>query len=473
VQSFWIDEGFSTVYARAILEYGYPQLPNGVVSWRGFPAHYLMAAGIAIFNDLQLGARVFAALAGTLLIPAVYILGKRVTGSHLAALVAAALLAFLAYEIAWSRQARMYACLDLFVALALIYFYGFMERHRPHQLVLAALFTFLAIATHRAGYLALLVICLAGLLALPRPTLIAQWVARHRAAAVWISLAWVALLVSLLLWRTHSSLAAVLHGLSEHNAGGYFATYASFLWGQLGWVLGWAVVGAAYSIARQPRKCLPLLLAAALYLFIISEHTALFHFRYLLPALWLILLFAGIGVAGSLAMLEHFNKRAATGGRPLVAALFCASLVSGQFIATPHQRYWLGWTAPQPEWRVAYSWLGRHHAEQNTGTSLVTVSVFPMFHDFYLDGDARKYFLPFRYSRRVGHEQKVSNYSTAEPVDSLETLRSSGGYVVLDNYGLEMLANRDIRAYLNERDPLHVVESRGGYSYRILIWKIR
>jgi hypothetical protein len=44
-QSLWIDEGFSVVHARAMLEHGgRPQLPGGATDWSAWPFHAVMAA---------------------------------------------------------------------------------------------------------------------------------------------------------------------------------------------------------------------------------------------------------------------------------------------------------------------------------------------------------------------------------------------------------------------------------------------
>jgi len=128
-QSLWLDEGVSVLHATAILKHGYPLLANGAISWESFPVHYIMAIGLHLRPDIHVGARCMAALAGTLLVPLFFAFSFQVSRSVSHALIGALLLTFMTYEVAWSRQARLYAFFQCFSLASLICMYNYL-RHR-------------------------------------------------------------------------------------------------------------------------------------------------------------------------------------------------------------------------------------------------------------------------------------------------------------------------------------------------------
>lgn len=101
--------------------------------------------GIHLFGVNEVGLRLFSAVFGVLLVPASYLLARELIGRR-QALFVAWLVALSPYLVSFSQEARMYAPLGFFVALAL----WALTKHKPLHL---ALFTLLAIYTHYLGLL--------------------------------------------------------------------------------------------------------------------------------------------------------------------------------------------------------------------------------------------------------------------------------------------------------------------------------
>jgi hypothetical protein len=251
----------------------------------------------------------------------------------------------------------------------------------------------------------------------------------------------------------------------------YGAAYLLFFYGQFRSVLFWAIAGAIGALATKPRTTAPLLVGGAIYLLLISCRTPLFHFRYTLPVLFIIPLFAGFGVSLAASWCDRYAGRFVWPMRVVVALLFGLSVWHGRFQWRPALEYDLGPTALQSPWETAYGWLSDAMDNVQDPAQVATFSTFPMFHDFYLGASrGRKYFLPFSLHGTRGMYQTHSRYSEAVTVNSLAQLTILKGFVVLDAFGLRMLENRDIHQFLLQRRPVHV--EKGPRSNDVVIWRL-
>jgi len=96
---------------------------NGYSADGSFVAHpplgkWIIGVGMALFGTGPFGWRIATAVVGTLLVPLLYVVAKRLTGSMWLAAVAAALIAIDPLAVAMSRIALLDASLALFVLLA-------------------------------------------------------------------------------------------------------------------------------------------------------------------------------------------------------------------------------------------------------------------------------------------------------------------------------------------------------------------
>lgn len=466
---FWIDEGFSAVHARGILEHGYPLLPSGIVSWSNFPAHYLIAAGLGLLGEQHVGARIFPALAGALLVPAVFLLGRALRLSHPAALVAAALTACSGWEIAWSRQARFYPILMLFGVLGVAFTARFLANRRTRDGFAGLALLFAAVATGRAGYLFVLAALLVAVAEFGQRAEWAAWRRSNPRALFALLILGLAGVPVLFLPATNSNVVEALSGLTPGGGARYALPYARFLLEQFGLLALWAALGAALARPRGP--FLALALAGGAYFAVLSTATVLFHYRYLLPLAPL----AHLSAAAGLETLWRHTPRPERLPRALVptllAGLFLLSLPWSRLEALPQPRHDLDVTAPQPAWREAYAWVRENHRRSGAaGAGPVTISTFPMFHDLYLGPQTgSKYFLPFSPSGRPVDLWRKARYSRARTLLPDTEPPELTGYVILDDFSVQSLEDQDFAARLRALGAV-LIPSPGGWN--TYVWRI-
>lgn len=121
-ESFWIDEVSEARTASLIATQGWRAIASrDNVS----PLSHVVLAGVQhVFGRSEVAARVPGALAGVVLVPVAYALGRRLFGTRVG-LIAAALVAVSPYAVWYARDARMYSYLALISALYLWCFIGF------------------------------------------------------------------------------------------------------------------------------------------------------------------------------------------------------------------------------------------------------------------------------------------------------------------------------------------------------------
>jgi 4-amino-4-deoxy-L-arabinose transferase-like glycosyltransferase len=118
--SLWLDEAVSVYLASfplaEILEQGMSlQEPNPPLY------HLALGAWMRVFGSGEAGVRLFSALIGTLYLPAVYLLGKRLFSARVA-LIATMLAAINPFLVWYSQEARMYALVATLSAWAMYCF---------------------------------------------------------------------------------------------------------------------------------------------------------------------------------------------------------------------------------------------------------------------------------------------------------------------------------------------------------------
>jgi len=114
--SFWTDENPVAIFTRAIFERGKPILANGYLTKDQQLQYWLSSISAKAFGLSEFGVRFPSVLFGTLTILATYLLGSRLFDRRVG-FFASLLTTFLKIEILWSRQARPYQALQLFLIL--------------------------------------------------------------------------------------------------------------------------------------------------------------------------------------------------------------------------------------------------------------------------------------------------------------------------------------------------------------------
>src|SRR3989344_6504405 len=150
-QSLWMDESFSINAALAILKHGYPLLDSGIIYGTGYLPHlYLTSFFISFLPDI-FGARLVSVLFGTLTLILSFYLGKEYFDKK-TALIFTFLMTFSVWEIAWSRQARMYMQLQFFYLLSLFFLSRFLDNKTSKNIFFLLLSTLFALLTHPFGF---------------------------------------------------------------------------------------------------------------------------------------------------------------------------------------------------------------------------------------------------------------------------------------------------------------------------------
>jgi len=460
-QSFWMDEAFSVAVATSIQEHGYPLLDSGQEVWRSFPVDYIMSVGLYLFDDPQVGGRVFTALAGTLLILMFYLFNLQIFKSRRQALIATALMTFMTYEIAWSRQARMYMFLQLFMVTSLYFYYRFLEHKKRLPLVMAFIFAALSIYTHQAGYVVAVAILLTTLIDVREFSPWISWIKRNKGFSVGFLIVFGIFAYSLFTINSGSSLAEAVENARQQFNFDYSLNYLKFLFIQLGIFLPVGVIGFfASAWKRKQQYILAIAISVVIYFLLISFRNSLFHFRYILPIVPFIIVF----VAYALDQLFELLKKYHITSSVFAGVIIIAIMASWGFNFLPKDEYVLGRTAPQPDWKTGYEWITNDAGDEE----IVTISTYPVFHDIYLGKDkGEKYYLAFEGFGYPGKVLEKSRYARSELISTLEELNQKKGYLILDDFGFRMLWDKEIRDYLNILKPV-IFEGQ----YKLMVWKL-
>ena len=150
-QSYWIDEGYTLNAVVSILAKGYPILDSNQIYNAAYLNTYLISGAVSLGGFNPIAARSVAVVFGVGIIFLVYLIGRKFFNRWVG-LGAAFLTAFSYWEIAWSRQARMYIQLQFFFLLSLYLFNSLLEKFSYKKLIWLILATAATILSHYFGY---------------------------------------------------------------------------------------------------------------------------------------------------------------------------------------------------------------------------------------------------------------------------------------------------------------------------------
>ena len=151
-QGYWYDEGVTVSLLHDSFGHMLGSLPHS----EGTPPVYYVIGWVwaRIFGFAEAGVRSLSAVAGVLVIPAMYAIGTKLV-SRRAGLIAAALAAFNPFLIWYSQEARSYSLLVLFATLSLLAWVHLLSPQPSGRWIVAwGLAAALTLATHYYGVLA-------------------------------------------------------------------------------------------------------------------------------------------------------------------------------------------------------------------------------------------------------------------------------------------------------------------------------
>lgn len=145
LQSFWLDEAITA----GLVQRPFHGLLQGIADSESTPPlFYVLAWGWGkVFGTGELGLRSLSAVAGTLTVPVIYATGRRLFSARVA-VIAAVIVAVHPMLIWYSQEARAYALLALFSAIALLFFVRAVAAPTRPNLAGWAASSCLALATH-------------------------------------------------------------------------------------------------------------------------------------------------------------------------------------------------------------------------------------------------------------------------------------------------------------------------------------
>ncbi len=144
-QSFWLDEAYTHQIVAGSLGHAISTVPKTESTP---PVYYVLVwLWSRVFGTSEAGLRSFSALCGTLAIPVLYALGRRIASGRVG-LIAALLAAVNPLLFWYGQEARAYALLVLLSALTLLLLLRALETPSPRRLGAWSLTAALALATH-------------------------------------------------------------------------------------------------------------------------------------------------------------------------------------------------------------------------------------------------------------------------------------------------------------------------------------
>ncbi|WP_226006159.1 glycosyltransferase family 39 protein [Natrinema salinisoli] len=453
VQSFWFDEAISANAAIAILETGQPTFPSGYTYWRALPHTLMVAASMALLGSGEAAARLPSVVAGVITIAATYWLGKK-TGGARVGLLAATLLTFATWELAWSRQARMYQLFQLLYTLSIVLLLdvGRTWFDDVRTGVTLAGVSAGAMLTHRIGYVLppITVVYLA-----IRGSLDRQFT--RRTAGGFLMGTLVLLVVVELVFGAFVSSTATIATID----GNYALAYAEWLAANLQGIFYLGLLGTALTFYRGwYRAGTVLVLAVGPPLWVLSFHTELYATRYLYfgVPIWFVwaavtveyvatLVLEGIAVVDrrvrpSSGCGHRITSGQSRGEVTLVVALGLLTVLAsgGGVTVMPQATYDLGPNAPQPEFAEAYGYVNEHHTPSDVIAAGWTAPGlyysggvdYWLAHDLLGNGN--------RWT--VNGEER---YAGAEPVTSADDLQTvmenhERGWIIIDEIAFARLS---------------------------------
>ncbi|WP_135388998.1 glycosyltransferase family 39 protein [Methanolobus halotolerans] len=454
-ESFWFDETISSIAAIALSENGSPVFSSGLYYGRAILNTFLIALSFGVFGVSEFAGRFPSVIFGILTVILAYHIGS-VWGNKRIGVIAAFLVAFSVWEIAWSRQARMYQQLQFFYLLSLYLFYEYIShREKKHLYLLIASFA-ATILSHVFGYTLIVVFLV--FLAVSAMKQKRSIDIHEKRVALYIILIFLFLLG---MAYQKGVISQILH--TQVN---YYDEYIYFLKKSLGFSLFLAIPGVTVLMNRDWSKGLLLTLSVVIPFYLIFFHVLLFGIRYLYFVIPIVFIFAAFFLDFMIEYIFHtacrksdFSGAGAGEGKktfsslkasvkPLVYSVTLIALIvfmhlSPAFTFMPKNDYDLGPNAPRSDFRTAYSYVNSHMQPED-----VIVSTWTAPAQFYLGKN--DYWLTFNvdgtgfesFTIKNGSRDKYANSIVLKNTGMLEnvTQNHTRGWIVTDNLAWHKLS---------------------------------
>jgi|GEM_PF-1237536 len=449
-QSYWIDEGFSLNAVTATLEKGLPLLDSGFYYLRSILNTYVIASFVKSFGFTPFVARLSTALFGAALLPLIFFFVKRLTSEKSLALIATTFTALSYWEIAWSRQARMYIQFQFFFFAALFAFWLCLEKFTKKRFVATVLLTLAAILSHEFGFLLLSVYLLSYIIYFytplaPNPkTQITQKNAflKFIDRFFWFIFPALALVVPFFGLKLYQLFLARFF-VEDFNVQTDFiaGSFIIFFSRIFDWLIFLALAGIIIYVIRN-KKIFPaifLFISFIIPFYLIIVSTDLLHLRYLVFLYPLLYTFMGMFILEISKLMTYKFKF-----RQLISTILLVVFTAGLVIAIPHfiykpeTFYSLEFGSPQADFSGAYYAVKKLGWDEKSQI----ISPYPAMDKIYLGRST--YWLPLSLSGKSEETLNVpaSIYTGAPRIDDFSTLdKNKTTYLVLDAMAINRLGD--------------------------------
>lgn len=276
---FWVDEFSTGTSARIILQQGlkiFLDKPPGFESNNSL-TYALTAGSFVLFGQSESAARVPSVIFGSLVVIAVYLLGRKLH-STTAGILASLFTATSYFQIVWSVQARSYMLLQLLTLLTIWWSVKMVEKpdtKLKDLIVLACLFI-LGMTTHFMFALCVLSVILV-IIVSHRHKVIPYAISR------WYILISIVVLAIVALWQTGFINSLIAYANSSFLLANNLWYYHPFLWREYGLVVFTGVLGLVM-MGRSASKSLGIItLHLVLQLIFVTFFFGHHMSKYLLP----------------------------------------------------------------------------------------------------------------------------------------------------------------------------------------------
>jgi hypothetical protein len=390
--SYWLDEGFTLMQSRGIVEHGYPLFDSGVVEWKDLLVPYLTAPLVKAFGFeqpwiLRLSSAIFgiaSIIVGYLLARTLFSGSRSVKNKNeednteglFPAMLVAFFVATCHWYVAWSQQVRGYSALIFFVLL----FFYFLAKHDKNEKVRFIGYAFISI--------------------------IFAVLAKKFAVVLFVSFLFYLLgkkMYKIFLFFSIPSVVMIIYFVSSVqevllvNEGTYFYFYIKeYLFNYFGIVAVLAWFGMVAMLLNRPRQRI---LNISIVLFVVSSIIifSLFIFvsegRYLLMITPFLFLYSAYFIE---YIAKSFKRKVLVGVVLAGVVIIFSGAFNQNIVLIPKKHYALEKGTPQPNYKELYSEV----MKANFTDSDVVISTNPLMDIIYL-GQA-DYAIPWSLTGREG-----------------------------------------------------------------------
>ena len=418
VQSFWIDEWFSSYVAKKMSIEGFYKSSYFLYEW--LQALIFKIAWISDFTarfpsvSLQLWS-VFL----------MYLIPYKLTKNKYVGLISAAVFWFLYWELAWWRDARFYSLLQLIFLWGIASLVYWTEDKKTIYLNIAILLAWIGVIFHPFLYMLWAMLILVFLLQYKK-----LWNFKSLFSKKYLS-TWILVLFCLFLvvvfWTLSNALQSdwTTNPISFSMRKMYFTLYNSHLREQLGVLYPlWVIWMVRTLVKRKFDESILLCFPFLLLLWLLVLKIKLFHVRYVLLIYPLIV----ISVFVSCYRFFRFNKLRWWNYIWVIIGLLWI-IFTTKLQVIPRTYYYLDFTSPQPNFKLAYSIVPNWKN---------VISWFPVLCDWYYSDrwkctHAIRVDMVHDWTLQRLMEAKTEIYTRTPYVDDLSELNSWIYYFVIDD----------------------------------------